>query len=124
MKTLEQFLRDAAATGAIDLRLRVTVTDGQPVTFYVHPLGRDGDTADFAVSGDTVTPACIGFLTGPAPDASVTIERHGDRFSALSPSGAIDGIQHALGLAAHPADTPEQSLKAALDFARERLTAS
>ncbi|MBP2310497.1 hypothetical protein GBZ48_31500 [Azospirillum melinis] len=71
------------------------------------------------------TPGTLTLLQSePAPDASVTIERRGDRFSVFSPMGAINGIPQAMGQAFRPDETPEQCLQGALDFARERLTAS
>lgn len=55
MKTLEQYLRDEMAHGHIDHRLRVNVVNGV-VSFYIHPSGGDGFTADFTVEGNSLQP--------------------------------------------------------------------
>jgi hypothetical protein len=56
--SFEEYLRSAAvASGAIDfrLRLRADCTDEDTaMTFYIHPLGKDGKTADFRVNGHVV----------------------------------------------------------------------
>ena len=56
MKTLEQYLKDAAATGVIDHSVRAQVTP-QGVTFYIHPAQTSGDTLDFKVLGNDLRPA-------------------------------------------------------------------
>ncbi|MCG5241386.1 DUF2829 domain-containing protein [Azospirillum doebereinerae] len=56
MKTFEQYLRDASGADVIDFRLRATSIAGQPTTFYVHPLGKDGETLDFTVIGNALVP--------------------------------------------------------------------
>lgn len=67
--TLEQFLREAAAKGITDFRVRAHVTGTEPgmvvpmnsraeTTFYIHPAGKDGVTATFAAVGDYTE--CIG----------------------------------------------------------------
>jgi hypothetical protein len=54
--TFEEYLRqELARSGAIDFRFRATVNADGSVSFYVHPLGKDGDTRDFIVSGNTLT---------------------------------------------------------------------
>lgn len=120
MKTLEQFFRDAAAVGVIDFSLRATVVDAERVTFYLHPHGKDGETLDFTVTGNVLTPpGHFPPMAGPKPDASVTIERFGDRFAA---STGANEYGMAMGLAANPDGTAEQGLSSALEFAREHLT--
>ncbi|CAO3428679.1 hypothetical protein [Azospirillum argentinense] len=120
-KTLEQFFRDAASASIIDFALRATVVDGERVTFYVHPHGKDGETLDFTVTGNVLTPPGeFPPMTGPKPDASVTIERLGDRYCAVT---GPDERGMAMGIAANPDQTAAESLSSALDFARERLTA-
>jgi len=62
--SLEDYLREAIAAGAIDFRIRAFATNGPglpgtpsgaPVTtFYIHPAGRDGKTVDFAVRGNNL----------------------------------------------------------------------
>jgi hypothetical protein len=54
-KTLEQYLKDAIEAGAIDFRIRASVSDGC-VSFYIHPLDRDGETRDFQVRGNLTRP--------------------------------------------------------------------
>jgi hypothetical protein len=51
-KTFEQYLRDAHDKGVLDHALRARVEANGVVKFYVHPAGQDGDTLDFAVTGD------------------------------------------------------------------------
>lgn len=53
---LEAYLRAAADSGAIDHSIRVTVEADNSVHFYVHPVGRDGETLDFTVHGNTLFP--------------------------------------------------------------------
>ncbi|WP_162600026.1 hypothetical protein [Azospirillum sp. TSH58] len=122
MKNLEQFFRDAASVGIIDFALRASIVDGERVTFYVHPHGKDGETLDFTVTGNVLTPPGeFSPLAGPKPDASITIDRFGDRFSAVT---GPDERGMALGIAANPDHTAAQSLSSALDFAREQLMAN
>jgi hypothetical protein len=64
-QTLEKYLVDAAAAGAIDHSLRVTVQSDGGVTFYIHPAGRDGQTLDFVVGGNSVS--CISTTGKPVP---------------------------------------------------------
>ena len=55
MKDLETYLRDTlTAAGCIDHALRASVDGEGRVTFYIHPLGADGDTLDFTVRGNTL----------------------------------------------------------------------
>jgi hypothetical protein len=63
--TLEQYLRDADANGAIDHTLRVRVQPGCAVTFYIHPQGQDGQTLEFVVGGNGLS--CINVAGSPAP---------------------------------------------------------
>jgi hypothetical protein len=54
--TLEQYLRqEFARSGVIDFRLRATVGPAG-VSFYLHPLGKDGDTRDYVVDGNVLAP--------------------------------------------------------------------
>jgi len=53
--TLEEYFRHAwESSHAIDFRIRAEAT-GEHVTFYIHPLGKDGVTADFDVDGNTLS---------------------------------------------------------------------
>ncbi|KAA2237689.1 hypothetical protein [Salinarimonas soli] len=72
--TLEQMIREAndAATPHLEFRMRTfhvypawspSPLAGKAVV-YVHPLGRDGQTLDFVVEGNTLVP--IGEATGPS----------------------------------------------------------
>lgn len=47
-KDLETYLKENNAKQIIDFRLRADVRDGI-TTFYIHPLGIDGETLDFIV---------------------------------------------------------------------------
>jgi len=55
-KTLENYLRNGIEYGnVIDYALRAQITDDGRVTFYIRPDSRDGDTADFEVTGNALT---------------------------------------------------------------------
>ncbi len=62
--TLEKYLRDADAAGAIDHSVRARVGNGA-VTFYIHPQGQDGQTLEFVVGGNGLS--CISVAGSPAP---------------------------------------------------------
>lgn len=51
MRTLEQYLRDSIAQGASDFAIRARNYSGH-TSFFIYPLGRDGDTVNFLVSGN------------------------------------------------------------------------
>jgi hypothetical protein len=51
-QTLEQYLRTAAKDFTIDHVLRASFDEKDRITFYIHPHGKDGDTADFVVIGN------------------------------------------------------------------------
>lgn len=51
--TLESYLRENFNDATIDYRMRAEVRDGK-VWFYIHPLGKDGITLDFFVSGNAL----------------------------------------------------------------------
>lgn len=51
MKTLEQYFKD----NECDHKLRAD-TAATPVRFYIHPEGKNGDTLDFAVKGNSLEP--------------------------------------------------------------------
>jgi len=56
MKTLEDYFKDEnKKSGAIDHSLRCCILDEQ-VFFYIHPQDRDGDSLDFRIDGNTLTP--------------------------------------------------------------------
>ena len=54
--TLEEYLADNCRRGVIDFAIRADNTTGK-VTFYIHPTNVSGDTLDFAVKGNNLTPA-------------------------------------------------------------------
>lgn len=54
--TLEQYLQKFAAQNIIDHALRVSVDEDGCVSFYIHPLNANGDTLDFEVEGNQLTP--------------------------------------------------------------------
>lgn len=64
-QTLEKYLVDAAASGAIDHTLRAHVFPNGTVKFYIHPAGRDGQTLDFVVGGNGLS--CTNVSGEPAP---------------------------------------------------------
>jgi hypothetical protein len=51
-QTLEQYLNKALDANIIDHVLRASVDEKGRVNFYIHPHGKDGDTADFVVIGN------------------------------------------------------------------------
>lgn len=53
--SLEEYFRKNLERNACDHRLRAQLDSDGGVVFYVHPEGVDGDTLDYAVSGDTLT---------------------------------------------------------------------
>ncbi len=56
MKTLETYLVDAEHKGVIDHQLRIQRGPGGEVRFYIHPANVDGDTLDFEVQGNCLSP--------------------------------------------------------------------
>jgi hypothetical protein len=69
-QTLEQYLVDAAKAGAIDHSLRVRLQSDGGCTFYIHPSGRDGQTLDFVVGGNSVS--CTNVCGQPVPAIGAT----------------------------------------------------
>jgi hypothetical protein len=51
-QTLEQYLNKALDANIIDHVLRASFDEKGRVNFYIHPHGKDGDTADFVVIGN------------------------------------------------------------------------
>lgn len=56
MKTLQEYLAANYDKHAIDHILRARVDPAGNVTFYIHPHGKNGDTLDFTVVGNTLQP--------------------------------------------------------------------
>lgn len=56
---LETYFRNTIQNGCIDHALRATVGNDGVISFYIHPYGKDGDTLDYVVSGDTLIPKDI-----------------------------------------------------------------
>lgn len=54
MKTLDTYLTENFERGVIDHALRANVDDEGALTFYIHPMGVDGDTLDFQVNGNSL----------------------------------------------------------------------
>ena len=57
-KTLEQALRDNALDGLVGSQfvVRIMAVHDDHLDVYVRPENRDGETVDFAISGNEVTP--------------------------------------------------------------------
>jgi hypothetical protein len=55
-KNLETYLRKNCEQNIIDHALRAEVAADGTVSFYVHPQGADGETLDYSVAGNTLTP--------------------------------------------------------------------
>lgn len=51
---LERYLRQNVGEGVIDFRVRAQLDQYGVVTFYIHPVGVDGETVDFRVSNNTL----------------------------------------------------------------------
>lgn len=49
MKTFEGYLKDNAEKGIIDFRIRANGNE-----FYIYPFGKNGETLDFAVIGNSL----------------------------------------------------------------------
>lgn len=54
MKTLEKYLKDNLSNNTIDFALRARQLQSGAVVVYIHPDGKDGETMDFAVEGNTL----------------------------------------------------------------------
>lgn len=75
-KTLEQYLIDAAAAGQIDHTLRATTDLSGNVIFYIHPQNASGETADYLVVGNGVSP--IDNTPKTAPEQFYEAPDHGE----------------------------------------------
>lgn len=51
-RTLNDYLRLSYKAGIIDHSLRVSSDDKGNLSFYIHPDGKDGETADFVLIGN------------------------------------------------------------------------
>ena len=54
MKTLEQYIHENMDRDVIDFSVRARSFGSGRVGFYIHPDGRDGETLDFMVQGNTL----------------------------------------------------------------------
>lgn len=54
MKTLEQYFHENMDRDTIDFLVRARSFGSGRVGFYIHPDGRDGETLDFMVQGNTL----------------------------------------------------------------------
>lgn len=54
--TLQEYPEGADAAGNIDHSIRARVDASGVVSFYIHPSGADGETMDFTVKGNVLTP--------------------------------------------------------------------
>lgn len=52
--TLEDYLENNHTEGIIDHVLRAELNGEGKITFYIHPQGRDGETLDFEVTGNSL----------------------------------------------------------------------
>ena len=53
--TIQEFFERAEKIGIIDFYLRTMRTPEGKLDFYIYPVGRDGETGDFTVSGAFVS---------------------------------------------------------------------
>jgi hypothetical protein len=51
--TFEDYLEKSGTACGIEFRLVAVKSDG-PICFYIHPTGKDGETVDFRVQGNTL----------------------------------------------------------------------
>lgn len=56
MKDFESYLRQEMQDGKIDFQIRSTAESDGRVTFYIHPEGKSGDTEDYEVAGNVLSP--------------------------------------------------------------------
>lgn len=54
MKTLEQYFHENMDRDVVDFLVRARSFGSGRVGFYIHPDGRDGETLDFMVQGNTL----------------------------------------------------------------------
>lgn len=54
MKTLEQYFHENMDRDVVDFSVRARSFGSGRVGFYIHPDGRDGETLDFMVQGNTL----------------------------------------------------------------------
>jgi predicted RNA-binding Zn-ribbon protein involved in translation (DUF1610 family) len=52
IRTLQEYFSRSHAAGIIDHSLRVSSDDKGNLSFYIHPEGKDGETADFVMIGN------------------------------------------------------------------------
>jgi len=57
--TFEQYLKQYSARATQEYRAVATVNADGIVSFYIHPMGRSGDTPIYAVVGNTLTPVVV-----------------------------------------------------------------
>ncbi len=58
--TFQEFLERGEKRGIIDFTLRVMRTPQGDLDFYIRPANRDGETADYTVSGGFVSRLRVG----------------------------------------------------------------
>jgi hypothetical protein len=110
--TLQAYLTLEAGPGIrSDFRLVASKErDTQVVTFYVHPMDRNGQSLDFAISGDTVTcitpPSEFRLLSKPPPPELHPV------IDAVIRAAAVKAVEP--GYLVWSANAPEQ-IDAALD---------
>lgn len=49
VRSFEQYLYEAVQAGTIDFRLRAAIASRGDVAFYIHPLGKAGETRDYHI---------------------------------------------------------------------------
>ncbi len=76
--TLGRHLYECHKRNIVDFRLAITERDGV-MYFYMHPLGRDGETLDFYVVGNLLIPAAV---DGVVSDLFAAMKADCDQFMA------------------------------------------
>lgn len=54
--TFEDYLRNCMTVGIIDFHIRPKADADGKISFYIHPANVNGDTEDFIVTGNQLTP--------------------------------------------------------------------
>lgn len=67
MKTLHVYLQENLDRGVIDHSVRCVKGPNGEIDFYIHPTGVDGDTLDFTIHANEISPIPGGHGAGSRP---------------------------------------------------------
>jgi hypothetical protein len=85
MQTLEQYLMDNGRSGAIDHSIRMNESLDGKISFYIHALGKDSVTLDFAVLGNKLIPLQPDIVGQPNKTATQAIEEMKSTYNTRLP---------------------------------------